>query len=136
MKTQRIMSGARIASADIKKYNEVLEYAKIIVARGGTWSEARNALFGPGCKVSVLFPAQWQRNDFLGSPQYEEIKRLLATLPNTIGDADPAEEASGKFNLRLPKSLHAALVAEAEAEGVSLNQLCLTKLAVQLQEAV
>jgi predicted HicB family RNase H-like nuclease len=38
--------------------------------------------------------------------------------------------------VRIPKSLHAALLAEAEAEGISLNQLCLTKLAVQLRAAV
>jgi predicted HicB family RNase H-like nuclease len=38
-----------------------------------------------------------------------------------------------KFNIRLPKSLHAALVSEAEAEGVSLNQLVVAKLALRLQ---
>lgn len=32
------------------------------------------------------------------------------------------EEYSGKFNLRLPRSLHRALAEAAEREGVSLNQ--------------
>jgi len=36
---------------------------------------------------------------------------------------------SGKFIVRLPKSLHARLAAEAEKEGVSLNQYTLFKLA-------
>jgi len=35
--------------------------------------------------------------------------------------------------VRLPKSLHAALAREAEAEGVSLNQLVVAKLALHLQ---
>jgi site-specific DNA-methyltransferase (adenine-specific) len=39
---------------------------------------------------------------------------------------------SGKFVVRLPRSLHAALEREAEVEGTSLNQLVVTKLAVQL----
>jgi len=39
------------------------------------------------------------------------------------------EKYSGKFVLRLPKSLHAKLVKEAEQEGVSLNQYALYKLA-------
>ena len=39
------------------------------------------------------------------------------------------ENYSGKFVLRLPKSLHAKLVAEAEQEGASLNQYALYKLA-------
>lgn len=35
---------------------------------------------------------------------------------------------SGKFVLRLPKSLHAKLAIQAEEEGVSLNQYALYKL--------
>jgi antitoxin HicB len=37
--------------------------------------------------------------------------------------------ASGKFVARVPKSVHAKLVARAKAEGVSLNTLVLTFLA-------
>lgn len=33
------------------------------------------------------------------------------------------------FNLRLPDDLHAALVREAERQGVSLNQYCVALLA-------
>ena len=34
-------------------------------------------------------------------------------------------EYSGNIKLRLPKSLHAALISQSQEEGVSLNQLCL-----------
>lgn len=43
-------------------------------------------------------------------------------------DGDPIplpiypEEYSGKFNLRIPKSLHRKLAKSATADGVSLNQ--------------
>jgi len=37
---------------------------------------------------------------------------------------------SGKFLLRLPKSLHERLAVEAENEGVSLNQYALYKLSL------
>lgn len=40
--------------------------------------------------------------------------------PNKIYDS----EFSGKFNLRIPKSLHRDLVLRALDEDVSLNQLC------------
>ena len=39
------------------------------------------------------------------------------------------QDYSGKFVLRLPKSLHRRLAMEAEKEGVSLNQYALYKLA-------
>ena len=38
------------------------------------------------------------------------------------------EDFSGKFIVRIPKSLHYKLTVEAEQEGVSLNQYALYKL--------
>jgi len=38
------------------------------------------------------------------------------------------KEYSGKYVIRLPKSLHARLAMEAGKEGVSLNQYTLYKL--------
>jgi len=38
------------------------------------------------------------------------------------------EDFSGKFVVRIPKSLHYKLAVEAEQEGVSLNQYALYKL--------
>jgi len=40
-----------------------------------------------------------------------------------------SEKYSGKFVVRIPKSLHARLAIEAEQEGISLNQYALFKLA-------
>jgi hypothetical protein len=36
------------------------------------------------------------------------------------------------LNIRLPISVHKALIKEAKAEGVSLNQLCVSKLTLTL----
>lgn len=43
-------------------------------------------------------------------------------------------EYSGKFMVRLPKSLHKSLVLEAEEEGVSLNSMVNTLLAQKFGE--
>ena len=40
------------------------------------------------------------------------------------------DKFSGRFVVRLPKSLHRRLAVEAEKEGVSLNQYALYKLSV------
>jgi len=58
---------------------------------------------------------------------YLEIKlenNLPIPMPNT------ADDYSGKFVVRLPKSLHQRLAIEAEREGVSLNQLAVYKLSM------
>jgi len=46
-----------------------------------------------------------------------------------------AHEFSGQFRVRLPRSMHAWLVSEAEREGVSLNALVTTLLAAARGEA-
>ena len=47
-------------------------------------------------------------------------------IPEPISD----NNYSGKFNIRIPKSLHRRLAMEAENEGVSMNQYALYKLAL------
>ncbi len=58
---------------------------------------------------------------------YIEIK-IENNLPIPIPEAP--NNYSGKFVVRIPKSLHQRLAIEAEKEGVSLNQLALYKLAL------
>lgn len=57
---------------------------------------------------------------------YLEIKlEMGAAIPEPVKE----EDLSGKFVLRIPKSLHRRLIVEAEREGVSLNQYAMYKLA-------
>lgn len=57
---------------------------------------------------------------------YLEVK-LERSLP--IPEPQKVEDFSGKFVVRIPKTLHQRLAIEAEQEGVSLNQYVLYKLA-------
>lgn len=58
---------------------------------------------------------------------YLEIK-IENDLPIPIPET--AEKYSGKFVVRLPKTLHQRLAIEANKEGVSLNQWALYKLSL------
>ena len=66
---------------------------------------------------------------------FENIQEAMkgwieAKLENGFSVPEPVDDSkySGKFVLRLPKSLHARLASEAEREGVSLNQYALYRL--------
>ena len=52
-------------------------------------------------------------------------------IENKMEIPEPVKEESlsGKFVIRVPKSLHRRLVVEEEREGVSLNQYAMYKLA-------
>ncbi|MCM1136474.1 MAG: toxin-antitoxin system HicB family antitoxin [Clostridium sp.] len=58
--------------------------------------------------------------------EYLEVK-LEKNLP--IPEPESVENYSGKFVVRMPKTLHQKLAIEANQEGVSLNQYALYKLA-------
>jgi len=66
---------------------------------------------------------------------FENIREAMegwieTKLENSFPVPQPADESqySGKFVLRIPKTLHARLAMEAEKEGVSLNQYALYRL--------
>jgi antitoxin HicB len=56
----------------------------------------------------------------------QDAKKGWLDIALQDGEAIPepavAEEYSGKFNIRMPKSLHRTLVVKAKEENVSLNQ--------------
>jgi len=114
---------------------ELLEVAHGLKDSGLTWVEANNAIYGPGGRFAQLFSTKTDRMAFARMEESRKLDELIDSLLEP--DIRPSrEEYSGKFVVRVPKSLHAALAAEADAEGVSLNQLVVAKLSVQLGGAV
>jgi antitoxin HicB len=80
----------------------------------------------PGCMTQVEDLAEV-------APMADEIRTLWIETEYERGQEIPLpsypEEYSGKFNLRLPRSLHRTLAEAAERDGVSLNQYVSTLLA-------
>jgi len=127
---------SKISSTSATKPAQALAFAEELAGRVDNWIDFHNALFGIGGKLGELFPTETDRTQFSKTPEFARIKELLDQVRGVTGDGELAEllsSASGYLSVRLPRSLHAALLAEAQAEGVSLNQLCVTKLAMQLR---
>lgn len=118
-----------------KRADEALAYARQQAKTAKTWIDLSNALYGIGGKCGDLFPTPSDRAQFAKTPQYQQIAELMAGLPGVHGK-EPADDASGQLRVRMPRSIHAALIEEAKAEGVSLNQLILSKISFQLRATV
>lgn len=117
-----------------QQFKSVLTFARATASTATDWTELHNALFGEKGECTRRFNTPEERQAFLESPEGIEVWQLIERLREKSGT--PVADVSGKFLVRLPKSIHAGLVAEAEAEGVSLNQLAVAKLSVQLKTAV
>lgn len=122
----------------VAKARQALAFAQQRAAKATDWTELSNALFGLGGKATELFAAESERIAFCRTEEYKEILALMDNLPHppAKGFIDMVASANGAISVRLPRSVHAALLAEAKAEGVSLNQLCVAKLIAQLQTVV
>lgn len=78
-----------------------------------------------GCLSDGQTPEEAYKNVREAMEGYLEVK---LDHGDPIPEPVSTEKYSGKFLVRVPKSLHQRLVIEAEKEGISLNQYVLYKL--------
>ena len=116
------------------KPRKLLDAARTVALSAETWADLSNALFDPAeGLIAKAYPTRGERERFVKTDEYKAIRRLIDEAEERTGLVEGATPTkSGKFLVRLPRSLHAALNAEAKEEGVSLNQLVVTKLAMQM----
>jgi predicted HicB family RNase H-like nuclease len=132
-------SGNSLVAVELHSGSEAakaaLRLAKQMQTEGVSWVEANNRLYGVGGVLAQLSASE--RTAFFQTKEAAKITEILEQLPEPKARVGrPRAELNGKILARVPKSVHASLLAEAEAEGVSLNQLIVSKLSVQLRAAV
>lgn len=115
---------------------QAVAVAKQAAAETTEWRDRWNRMFGVGGGFGSLFPTVEDRTRFINTPEYKEVMSLLESVDSQQLFQSRSVEASGKMNIRIPKSLHAALQVEAEKENVSINQLIVAKLSCQLSEVM
>lgn len=128
----------KVKSSNPKKF---LDEVRRLHRRGVSSTEFWNALCGIDGQLSRLFPTQSERVAFAKTAEWKKFHELWQELQerdkrSSRAFAATTASANGTVILRLPKSVHTALIREAEYEGTSLNQLCVAKLSAQLAEVV
>jgi hypothetical protein len=128
----------KVSKKVLAKARQLLAFAEQRAPEAADWLELHFALFGVDGKASELFPTEGERTAFLRTAEYKRLLALMNRLPRPENKdiRELISSANGAISVRLPRSVHAALLAEARAEGVSLNQLCVAKLIAQLQAVV
>lgn len=66
---------------DQNKAEEALRIARELAKQAKSGTDLHNAFFGIGGRFSELFPTRAEREAFATTPQYQEIVRLRAALP-------------------------------------------------------
>ncbi len=91
------------------------------------WVTFFREILGIGGVVRRLFPEDKSLLEFEETPEHAEIQLMLARLRRKTGRG-ATHEPTRVITVRLPKSLHEALQAEAHLHQTSMNKLCISKL--------
>lgn len=122
----------------MSRNDDILGEARKLAQNCRTWADLSNGIFDPLDGLIVrLFPDASERSAFRKTDVYDALHALVEQKVQETGIIEGSTpKKSGKFVVRLPRSLHAALEREAASEGTSLNQLVITKLAIQLDSVL
>jgi len=92
------------------------------------WITFFREVLGVDGLLRKLFTSPEELATFEKTEEYNEIQLMLAKLRERSGSAADGREPTRVITVRLPKSLHESLRAEAHDRKTSMNQLCISKL--------
>ena len=112
-----------------ERKREAVHMALEMARQVSDWETFFRGMLGTGGVIEQLFPAREQRSAFKQMPEYHEIQRIMARLRDQLSKRSrPDREVTRVITVRLPESLHHALMAEAGDMKTSMNKLCISKL--------
>lgn len=111
--------------------NYEVSLRRLTEEEGGGWLASIPLL--PGCMSDGETPEEALRN-------LEDAKRCwletALALNRDIPEPGDEQKFSGKFTLRLPKSLHKAIAMKAKEDNVSINQMAIYLLSLGLGKSI
>lgn len=106
----------------------VLQTAERLHAMAPEWVVFFREVLGVDGIVSRTFGTGDARMRFECTPQYARIREMLDSLRSRDRERPSDREANRVVTVRMPRSLHEALKAEAADRRMSINTLCIAKL--------
>ena len=93
------------------------------------WEIFFKQVMGVDGLIYQLFPTAELRRQFETTSEYVEIQHILAEMRSRPQKRNlPDREKTKMITVRLPESLHTALIQEADELNTSMNKLCISKL--------
>lgn len=113
-----------------EKRQEVYRVASELYRQEPDWVTFFREVLGLDGLVRRVYTDPDALAEFEQSSEYMQIQQMLAKLrERTIDSANNgAKEPTRVITVRMPKSLHEALRAEAHGRQTSMNKLCISKL--------
>jgi predicted HicB family RNase H-like nuclease len=107
---------------------EAYRVASALYRQDPDWVTFFREILGIGGAVRRLFPEREWMGEFEKTTECSEIQLMLARLRQRSSTRGDGQEPIRVITVRLPRSLHETLQAEACTHQMSMNKLCITKL--------
>ena len=122
----------KVRNVQDSKAATLLDSALQLHAANPSWPDFYAAVFGVGGQIALSYPTETERREFQKSAEYGKIQGLLRSL--IAASSKPQRTASSVVTVRMQRTLHDALVEQSRQAKVSLNALCLQRLALPAVE--
>ena len=107
---------------------DVRRFADVLFEQQPDWITFYREILGLHGIVRRMYPDRDAQARFEQTETYQEIQRKLTQLRRQGPQAPIDEEPTKVITVRLPRSLHESLRAEAHDHHTSMNKLCISKL--------
>ncbi len=111
-----------------ERQHEVYQVACARFRQNPDWVTFFREFLGVDGVVRKTFQHPKDLNAFEQGDTYAEIQQMVAKLRGRSKNQTESNEPTRVITVRLPKSLHESLRAEAHERRTSMNQLCISKL--------
>jgi len=116
------------ATPAAQKQQDVCRVAVAMFRQNPDWVTFFREVLGVKGVVRRVFTNSAEMDAFEQSQEYADIQTMVAKLRERSKHQTESNEPTRVITVRLPKSLHESLRAEAHHRRTSMNQLCISKL--------
>lgn len=117
-------------------FKEVYRVAHELFRQDPDWVTFFREVLGLEGVVHQACQTPDERAAFERSKEYAEIQGMLAKLRQRNGEDTKSTESDRVITIRMPRSLHELLRAEAYERRTSMNKLCIAKLLQPVDDAL
>jgi predicted HicB family RNase H-like nuclease len=115
---------------ETENQEQVGRLAERLYAQNPDWVTFFRETLGVNGIIRQMYPTRQGLNEFEKTETYAEIQQMLTKLREQGAGArgSTIQEPTKVITVRLPKSLHESLRAEAHEHQTTMNKLCISKL--------
>ncbi len=115
------------------KYEQIRRDAEAVFSRPDmNWGTFHREMFGENGLVRTAFPDLASLAEFERTEVYQDIQHMLTTLRGKVMGKTLDNEPTKVITVRIPATVHEALKSEALLHKTNMNQLCISKLLLMI----